>query len=298
LLVLNDTRVLPARLIGQKETGGKVEVLLIDPYVWVVSNQNGNQEFECIIRASKSPQKGSYLTFSRELKAKVLCSVREGKTRLKFITEKPFFMALEETGLLPLPPYISRKNNIPFNEDLENYQTVYAQSPGAVAAPTAGLHFGKEIIAKLDEAGIEKAMITLHVGYGTFSPVRTKDVREHQMHEEFLCITHAEAEKIRSARERGKRVVAVGTTVVRGLEFVVQKKGDIVPFEGFCNHYIYPGCRFKIIDRLITNFHWPRSSLILLVSAFAGREVIFRSYKEAIQKGYRFFSYGDAMLIL
>jgi len=298
LLVLNDTRVIPARLFGRKETGGKVEVLLIDPNVDQVKTGGKEAIFECIVRASKAPKPGMSIIFSDDLRAEVITPVKDGKARLKFSTDKLIEEVLEKHGFVPLPPYIRRDNQIPLEKDLEYYQTVYAKSPGAVASPTAGLHFSKELLERLAEQGIEIATITLHVGYGTFSPIRTRDVRKHRMHAEYLKIRPDQAEKISDAKRKGKRIVAVGTTVVRSLEFIATRKGEVVPFEGLCDHYIYPGYRFKVVDRMITNFHWPKSSLILLVSAFAGRELILRAYEEALKEGYRFFSYGDAMLIL
>ncbi len=297
LLVLNDTRVIPARLLGRKETGGKVEVLLIDPNVDLA--RRGNEDiFECIVRASKPPKPGSYIYFSENLRAEVVDRVKEGKARLRFLSEKPIHEALEKTGFMPLPPYIRRHEQVPSHKDLTYYQTVYARSPGAVASPTAGLHFSEELLKQLKQQGIEIANITLHVGYGTFSPIRVDDVREHKMHAEYLEISREQAEKISVAQANGKRIVAVGTTVVRSLEFVATRMGKVVPYSGLCDHYIYPGYRFKVVDRMITNFHWPKSSLILLVSAFASRETILRAYKEALKEGYRFFSYGDAMLII
>ncbi len=298
LVILNDTRVIPARLFGRKETGGKIEVLVVDPNVDLAGADNSDLSFECIIKASKSPKTGSFIIFSENLKAQVLTPVREGKTRLKFFSGKPIRQALEEHGVVPLPPYIKRKNQVPLEKDIIYYQTVYASRPGAVASPTAGLHFSKQLLEKLAASGIETATITLHVGYGTFSPVRTRDIRNHKMHAEYLEISADQAEKISVAKNHGKRIVAVGTTVVRSLEFIATREGRIIPYRGLCDHYIYPGYRFKIVDRIVTNFHWPRSSLILMVAAFAGRRLIMKAYREAIEKGYRFFSYGDAMLIL
>ncbi len=298
LIVLNDTRVIPARLFGRKETGGKVEVLVIDPNVDLATANERDVSFECMVKASKPPKQGSLLIFSEKLKARVLEKVREGRTRLKFISGKPIELALEEHGVMPLPPYIKRKDRVPLDKDVKYYQTVYARSPGAVASPTAGLHFSEELLEELSSRGIETAMLTLHVGYGTFSPIRCRDIREHRMHAEYLEVSPGEARKISEARARGKRIVAVGTTVVRALEFLATRKGAIVPYRGLCDHFIYPGYRFKIVSRIITNFHWPKSSLILLVSAFAGRELILKAYREALDKEYRFFSYGDAMIIL
>ena len=298
LIVLNDTRVIPARLIGRKDTGGKVEVLLIDPNVDIAKSEGRDNSFECIVKASKAPKPGTTICFNKNLRAEVTSPVKEGKARLRFYAEEPIQEVLKSHGLVPLPPYIRRKGQIPLEKDKEYYQTVYATSPGAVASPTAGLHFTKELLDSLSERGVEIARITLHVGYGTFSPIRVKDIRNHRMHAEYLHITAEEAEKISGAVSRGKRIVAVGTTVVRALEFVATEKGKIVPYKGLCDHYIYPGYQFKVVDRMITNFHWPKSSLILLVSAFASRNLILRAYGEALDRGYRFFSYGDAMLIL
>ncbi len=298
LLVLNDTKVIPARLFGTKDTGGKVEVLLIDPNVDVLKSDGEANTFECIVRASKRPKVGSRLFFSPSLSAEVAGEIKEGKGRLRFISDKPLKEALEEAGTVPLPPYIRRNGKGSNDCDLVDYQTVYAKTPGAVASPTAGLHFTEVLLERLKKQGVKSATITLHVGYGTFTPIRCKDVREHIMHPEYLRIDRDQAEIIRGGKKKGKRIVAIGTTVVRALEFVATKFGSVARFEGLCDHYIYPGYEFKVVDRMITNFHWPKSSLILLVSAFAGRELILKAYDEAIKKGYRFFSYGDAMLIL
>ncbi len=282
LLVLNDTRVIPARLWGRKETGGRVEVLVERPL--------DERRVLAHVRASKSPQPGTRLVFEQGVTAEV--TGREADLfRLAF--NRPVMAVLEAQGHMPLPPYIEREDT---ERDAERYQTVYARHPGAVAAPTAGLHFDEALLDALAARGIEQARITLHVGAGTFQPVRVEDIREHRMHSEWLRVPQAVVEAVQRTRVRGGRVVAVGTTVVRSLETAAQG-GELQPFEGETDIFITPGFRFRAVDALITNFHLPESTLLMLVSAFAGHETVMRAYRHAVAQRYRFFSYGDAMFI-
>jgi S-adenosylmethionine:tRNA ribosyltransferase-isomerase len=301
VLIINDTRVVRARLQGRKETGGKIEVFLLD-YPGASARQssslkNGALVCDCITRSSKPPRPGSRIAFTRELGATVL-SGGEGVYRLKFHFSGNFAHILERTGEVPLPPYIKRTASQSSRvKDREAYQTVYARKDGAVAAPTAGLHFSDGLIASVRRKGVRIVPITLHVGYGTFLPVRVADIREHKMHGEWYHISERSAATVNDAKAQGRRVVAVGTTSVRSLEFAGDETGRLRPGEGRCDLYIYPGYRFHVVDALITNFHLPKSTLLMLVSAFAGREFILRAYQEAIRQRYRFYSYGDSMLI-
>jgi S-adenosylmethionine:tRNA ribosyltransferase-isomerase len=299
VLVVNDTRVVPARLHGTKETGGRVEILVLEPYK---DAHLGNQEgYECLLKAAKSTRAGSRILLENGVHAITLTPTEEGKTRMRFLCPEPLLELLDRIGKTPLPPYIQRGGNgqgPQGPDDSVSYQTVYARKPGAVAAPTAGLHFSHTVLERLAKRGVEIASITLHVGFGTFAPIRAKDVREHRMHSEHVEIGEEAAMTIEGARRRGKRIIAVGTTVVRALEWVSRESGQVSPVCGFCDHFIYPGYRFRIVDALITNFHLPKSTLLLLVAAFAGRETIFNAYAEAIKEQYRFYSYGEAMFIL
>ncbi|MCF8110634.1 MAG: tRNA preQ1(34) S-adenosylmethionine ribosyltransferase-isomerase QueA [Desulfobacteraceae bacterium] len=298
VLVINDTRVIPARLLGRKkETGGKIEVLVID-YAGGIQTGTNPYTFqcECLIRASKAPGPGARLEFDHGLSACVLFA-GQGTYTIEFKSDIPFEKMLEKTGRVPLPPYIRRSEHDSGADDRINYQTVYAAKNGAVAAPTAGFHFSQALLDRLEQKGIELVSITLHVSYGTFMPVRVTDIRDHKMHTEHYDISPDAAEKINRAGRQKKRIVAVGTTSVRTLEYAADHKRNIRPGHGACDLFIYPGYRFKIVDAMITNFHLPKSTLLMLVSAFAGRQNIFSAYREAIEKGYRFFSYGDAMLI-
>ncbi len=295
LVVVNDTRVVPARLYGVKETGGRVELLVLDPHK---PAELGREEgYVCLVKASKRPQPSSFIELQGGVQAQVLTSLRDGKARVRFPDTEPFLNLLERIGQTPLPPYITRENG-GAAEDAAAYQTVYARRPGAVAAPTAGLHFSESLLENLRRRNIETTALTLHVGYGTFSPLRVEDIRDHRMHAEYAEVPPESAERIERARREKRRIIAVGTTVVRTLEWVSLELGAIGPYSGYCRHYIYPGYRFRVVDGMITNFHLPKSSLLLLVSAFAGQETILGAYREAVEKGYRFFSYGDAMLIL
>lgn len=289
LLVFNNTRVIPARLLGQKESGGKVEVL-------IERLLNDNQAL-AHVRASKSPKAGTQLILEKEIKIEV--TGRKGELfELKFLSDTPALQLLEKYGHMPLPPYIDRPDE---DSDKERYQTVYNQNPGAVAAPTAGLHFDEEILAKLKQKGVNQAFVTLHVGAGTFQPVRVDDIREHQMHSEFADVPQDVVDAVTQTKKAGKRVIAVGTTSVRSLESAAKHaKSQGTDLQAYCadtDIFIYPGYEFELVDAMITNFHLPESTLIMLVSAFAGQDNVLKAYKEAVEKEYRFFSYGDAMFI-
>jgi S-adenosylmethionine:tRNA ribosyltransferase-isomerase len=294
VLVVNDTAVVPARLIGRKKSGGKVEVFLID----YAGGQRlaGGERFtcECLIKSSKKARPGTRIFFDGGLTGTVV-AVMDGTSRVEFSACGDFDITLDHVGHVPLPPYIRRLDG---PEDRASYQTVYAAVRGAVAAPTAGLHFTRNLLDELRAVGVRVVTITLHVGYGTFAPVRAEDIREHRMHAERFSIPGETVEAIRVARANGHRVIAVGTTVVRTLEFAADGNGRLAAVSGACDLFIYPGYRFKMVDALITNFHLPKSTLLMLVSAFAGRENLLAAYREAIREGYRFYSYGDAMLIL
>lgn len=296
VLVVNDTRVVPARLRGAKESGGKVEILVLDPGKDPLLGER--EGYLCLIKASKAPRPGSRIWLNDSLGVLVLSRVVDGKAHVRFEAPEAVLDILDRMGETPLPPYIRPEARAQRMDDRSAYQTVYALSPGAVAAPTAGLHFTAPLLESLVTRGIETVAVTLHVGYGTFSPIRTEDVRRHQMHSELIGLSQWAAGRIESAMKEKRRIVAVGTTVVRTLEWVFDRFGGITSYHGPCDHYIYPGYGFNVVSSLITNFHLPRSSLLLLVSAFAGRERILDAYREAIQSRYRFFSYGDAMLIL
>jgi S-adenosylmethionine:tRNA ribosyltransferase-isomerase len=297
LLVINNTRVVPARLFGTKVTGGKVEVLIID-YAKGIKNleETGFFQCDCLIRASKSPKKGSRLLLSDGVEA-IVEAVKGPVSEIKFLNGDKFLEFLKRFGKIPLPPYIKRDDLSLGQNDRRDYQTVYASKEGAVAAPTAGLHFTRALMADLEQKGIEFAQITLHVGYGTFVPVKVADIRDHQIHTEAFSLSRENAEKINRAKRQNRRVIAVGTTCVRTLEFLSNENGRITAQNGMCDLFIYPGYNFKCVDAMITNFHLPESTLLMLVSAFYNREKILDAYHEAKLKDYRFFSYGDAMLI-
>ena len=296
VLIINDTRVVPARLHGKKETGGSIELLVLDPYK--DPEQGSLDGYECLLKSAKRPKRDSIVFLQSGICAKIQKAPENGRAIVRFLSSQPLLEILKDIGSVPLPPYIQRGNGSSNNEDRKSYQTVYALRPGAVAAPTAGLHFTEELLEALRKRDVEIVKVTLHVGYGTFAPLRSADIRDHRMHAEYAEISADSADRIKSAKTEGRRIVAVGTTVVRTLEWVATEFGEVSPFSGLCNHYIYPGYRFRVIDGMITNFHLPGSSLILLVSAFAGRTEILAAYNKAIELGYRFFSYGDAMLIL
>ena len=299
VLVVNNTAVIPGRLVGRKTSGGRVEVLICSFNGHGRSSASkANPVFECLIKAAKAPQSGSSLYFDEQLTARVL-ERRNGTYWVEFDADGDFESVLDRIGKVPLPPYIRRSEDFqaPCNDRVA-YQTVYASEKGAIAAPTAGLHFTPELLAGLKNRGVAIAALTLHVGYGTFQPVRSQDIRSHHMHSERYSISTAAAQLINTARADGHRVVAVGTTCVRTLEYAADARGEVAAGIGDCDLFIYPGYRFKAVDALITNFHLPQSTLIMLVSAFAGREKVLRAYQEAIKRRYRFYSYGDAMLIL
>jgi S-adenosylmethionine:tRNA ribosyltransferase-isomerase len=298
MLVVNNTKVFPARLFGKKETGGKVEVFLLE-FPKCVEGATHIARANGLLKASKRPQLKSTITISDELHCQVVDYLEDGKAllQLHFNEDLGLLRCLELAGDVPLPPYIARKEGTT-KEDSKRYQTVYAETPGAVAAPTAGLHFTKELLAKLKDKGVTVGEVTLHVGYGTFAPVRETNITRHQIHREYLSIGQDVVSKVQETKRCGGKVWAVGTTSVRALEFGAQKTGELQPMEDWCDLYIYPGFEFKVIDNLITNFHLPDSSLMFLVSALCGRKTLLNCYESAIKKGYRFFSYGDAMTII
>jgi len=298
MLVVNDTAVIPARMFGVKETGGRVEILIVNYASATQLPQTGNAaEYECLVKASKSPRPGTRIDFGPELKGQVT-AVHERTCTIRFTGQKPFDEIMDRIGVMPLPPYIKRNHaEDPGHRDRTAYQTVYATHKGAVAAPTAGLHFSKEVLKQLKDKGVSVATITLHVGYGTFMPIRSADIREHRMHTEQFIISETTADTVNRAKAEGRRVVAVGTTSVRTLEYAADSNGCLCSGPGSCDLFIYPGFRFKCVDAVITNFHLPQSTLIMLVSAFADRETVLNAYRLAVAEKYRFFSYGDAMFI-
>lgn len=286
-LVINDTKVIPARLIGQKEgTGGKVEVLLL--------KRRENNIWETLVKPGKKARLGAEIVFGGGLlRAEVLEVVEEGNRLVKFSYEGIFEEILDQLGQMPLPPYITHEL-----EDRNRYQTVYAEYEGSAAAPTAGLHFTKELLAEIENMGVFIARVTLHVGLGTFRPVKVEDVAKHHMHTEYYRVTEEAADIINGTKKRGGRVICVGTTSCRTIESAAAADGTVVPGEGDTDIFIYPGYRFKVLDCLITNFHLPESTLLMLVSALAGREQVMAAYQEAVAERYRFFSFGDAMFIV
>ncbi len=298
MLVVNNTRVFPARLLGTKETGGKAEVFLLE---FPVNNGKncGTAVTTGLIKSSKRPKPGSQITINEMLSCTVEEDLGEGKVKLCLNYDRLLGLAetLKRSGQIPLPPYISRKNGTTA-EDVHRYQTVYASEPGAVAAPTAGLHFTDELLKGITKQGTLLGQVTLHVGYGTFAPVREMDITRHQIHREYLSISQETVDKIALTKKRGGKIWAVGTTTVRALEYGAKKTGHLEAIEDWCDLYIYPGFQFKVIDNLITNFHLPDSSLMFLVSALCGRETLLDCYRTAIKESYRFFSYGDAMAII
>jgi S-adenosylmethionine:tRNA ribosyltransferase-isomerase len=285
LLVFNDTRVIPARLFGNKETGGKVEILL--------ERILDKQQMLAQVRASKSPKPGSMIHLQGGIRLELM-ERQEDMFVLDVIGEMSVLELLQQVGHIPLPPYIQRDDDV---EDIERYQTVYAKKPGAVAAPTAGLHFTDKLMQEITEQGIDSVYVTLHVGAGTFQPVRVDNIEEHQMHSEYLEVSADVCEKVKQCKAKGGRVIAIGTTAVRCLETAAQAS-ELKPYQGETDIFIYPGYEFKVIDALITNFHLSESTLLMLVSAFAGRDNIMDAYQHAIDEAYRFFSYGDAMFLI
>ncbi len=285
-LVRNNTKVIPARLYGRKDTGANIEFLLL--------KRIEGDYWEVMVRPGRKLQIGTKVTFGEGiLKAEILEVLNRGNRKIKFIYNGIFNEILDKIGLMPLPPYIKEKL-----KDKNRYQTVYAKYEGSAAAPTAGLHFTDELFEKIKEKGIDVANVTLHVGIGTFRPVKVQTVEEHDMHSEHFYIKQEDVDKINNAKKNGNRIIAVGTTSCRVLESIADEKTGLVKaYEGDTQIFIYPGYQFKCIDGLITNFHLPESTLIMLVSAFAGKEYIIKAYKEAVKEKYRFFSFGDAMCI-
>ncbi len=299
VLVINNTEVIPGRLYGRKESGGKAEILILD-YAEGLKKQTNKGAFECacLVKASKRLRTGAMLLFDHGLRAEVL-GFQDGVYTLRFLSTDDFETLLYRIGDMPLPPYIKRGEGKETPcDDRTSYQTIYASQKGAVAAPTAGLHFSGDLFDKLKSKGILVAEITLHVGYGTFLPVRVSDIRDHRMHSEFFSISGETADLINHAGKEGRRIVAVGTTTVRTLEYASDTDGHLAAGTGNCDLFIYPGYKFKAVDAMITNFHLPKSTLLMLVSALAGRTGILDAYQEAIRNKYRFYSYGDAMLIV
>jgi len=294
LLVVNNTRVVPARLFGRKDSGGQIEALVLE-------HQDGETRSDtrwCLLKSSKRPKKGGRLFFENGVWGIVEDLRSDGLTRISFHGPQTIDSLMEEKGIMPLPPYIRRDDNGFSALDRERYQTVFSRNKGAVAAPTAGLHFTDESIKRLRQVGIDLVELTLHVGHGTFRPVRVVDIREHRLGEETYIIGPDTAEAINRARRESRRVIAVGTTVIRTLESAIDANGEIVSGRGKTGLLITPGFKFRAIDGMITNFHLPKSSLLFLVSAFGGYDLIKKAYERAVEKEYRFYSYGDAMIIL
>lgn len=286
-LILNDTRVIPARLYGtKKDTGGAIEFLLL--------HKKSLDEWEVVLKPGRRAKKGAKFVFGNgELEAEILDIVNDGNRIVKFSYDGVFEEILDRLGEMPLPHYITKKL-----KDAERYQTVYAKNSGSAAAPTAGLHFTKELLEKIEEKGVKIGYVTLHVGLGTFRPVKAENILDHKMHSEFYILPKETAELVNSTKENGGRVIAVGTTTTRTLETAGLDGKELSEKTGWTDIFIYPGKKFNVIDGLITNFHLPESTLIMLVSAFAGRENVLNAYKEAVKEKYRFFSFGDAMFII
>ena len=284
-LVMNDSRVLPARLIGHRPTGGACEVLLL--------TDRGEGRWECLVRPGRKLRPGAQVSFGDgQLTATVAEELEDGKRLVQFHYQGIFLEILEQLGKMPLPPYIKAELR-----DNERYQTVYSRVMGSAAAPTAGLHFTPELLQQIREMGVQECWVTLHVGLGTFRPVKAEDIQDHEMHSEFCMIPRETAEIVNETKRRGGRVICVGTTSCRTVESFAAEDGTLSERSGWTNIFIYPGYRFKVLDGLITNFHLPQSTLIMLVSALAGREHVLAAYEEAVRERYRFFSFGDAMFI-
>ncbi len=291
VIVLNNTKVIPARLFGRKDTGAHIEVFLL--------KQISDKVWEVLINPSKRVKEETLIDISPDLYVKVLTRQNEGKWLVELHYDGDFYSILDKVGNIPLPPYIERTmtDEQLKHLDYDRYQTVYAQKEGSVAAPTAGLHFTKEILEKLQNKGVQICNVTLNVGLGTFRPVKVENILEHKMDSEEFEICAKTAKIITEAKKQGKKITAVGTTSVRTLETCMQKYGEIIETIDDSTLFIYPGFEFKVVDRLITNFHLPKSTLIMLVSAFAGKDFVFKAYEEAIKEKYKFYSYGDCMLI-
>ncbi|MBR6206902.1 MAG: tRNA preQ1(34) S-adenosylmethionine ribosyltransferase-isomerase QueA [Oscillospiraceae bacterium] len=285
-LVMNDSRVLPARLIGRKDTGAVIEVLLL--------RDRGDNVWECLTRPGRRTRAGAEILFGEndELMGTVIDEIEGGNRLIRFSYQGIFLEVLDRLGSMPLPPYIHEKL-----EDPERYQTVYSRVTGSAAAPTAGLHFTEDLLDRIRSMGVETHFVTLHVGLGTFRPVKADNIEDHVMHEEYCIIPDETAEAVTRAKREGRRIISVGTTSCRTLESRAAEDGSLQPYAGFTNCFIYPGYRFRCVDALITNFHLPESTLIMLVSALAGRENILAAYRTAVEERYRFFSFGDAMFI-
>lgn len=309
LVVVNDSRVFPARLLGNKPSGGRVDLLLLhpcDPEIrsscWFDGVNRRSRDWECLIQSSRRPRKGQLLSFPHGLRGEVMDDSGQGFWRVRFNLEgKDLLAHLERHGLIPLPPYIRRNRPEAASagnlEDRDRYQTVFARKVGSVAAPTAGFHFTDALCRSLEKRGISFAQVTLHVGQATFLPIRARDIRKHTMYPERYGVAEEDAEKMLKAKREGRRLVAVGTTVVRCLESLVAEAGRIEAGERWARLYILPGHRFEAVDALITNFHLPATTLLVLLCAFAQRDYVFRAYREAIRNEYRFFSYGDCMIV-
>ncbi|MFQ5900794.1 MAG: tRNA preQ1(34) S-adenosylmethionine ribosyltransferase-isomerase QueA [Thermodesulfobacteriota bacterium] len=311
ILIINDTRVFPARLIGKRKTGGRIEIFLLEPLNRELFTDGAERSrkmgavsitlWKALIRSSKVPRPGEEIAFDNGFKVIIKEADAEGVWIVGFNNHSNrFWDTLEKTGKTPLPPYIKRREGDTASDhvDRERYQTVFARTRGAVAAPTAGLHFTGELLNDLTEQGIQVLSITLHIGWGTFRPVRVADVRDHPMHPEYYEIEPQVAESITNAKKRGSRVIAVGTSVVRTLEHALGDKDEVNGLKGYTDLFILPGFEFRVVDAMITNFHLPGSTLLMLVAAFAGMNNIMDAYNSAVSKKYRFYSYGDAMLIL
>lgn len=290
VLVFNDTRVIPARLLGHKESGGKVEIFLVRRRDGAV-----HEEWLCLTKSSRPVRSGTRITFEGGLSAEVLQLAEDPYRLVRFRCDGDFMETVEGLGHLPLPPYIKREDNA---ADRERYQTVFAREKGAVAAPTAGLHFTEEVLQRLRDRGVELRNLTLHVGLGTFLPVRVDDLRDHKMHSEIFSVPEQTAAAVNRAHAEGRRVIALGTTSARALETATTDDGLLVAGRDSSEIFIYPGYRFRAVDGLVTNFHLPKSTLLMLVSAFAGRDFILSAYRRAVEERFRFFSYGDCMMIV
>lgn len=287
MLVMNESKVLPARIFGTRvATGAKIEVLLL--------RQIGENQWEVLVKPGKKARKGDILKFGKgDMEGKIIDHTEVGGRIIEFSNREPFLQVLERIGTMPLPPYIKKPL-----EDQQRYQTVYARQEGSAAAPTAGLHFTQELLENIKAKGVAIQKVTLHVGLGTFRPVQVEDITQHVMHQEYFEISQQSAEEINRVKQKGGRVVAVGTTSVRCLESSSNEQGVVMPGSGLTDIFIYPGYNFKVIDALITNFHLPKSTLLMLVSTLAGKEKILAAYDQAVKERYRFFSFGDAMLII
>ena len=304
VIVVNNSRVVPARIMGKRDSGGKVEFLLITPLPHIVPEEGRGEaegklqaDVACLLRSSKKVREGETISLGKDFSATIVARAGYGQCRAKITWSGNLSDRMLSEGYLPLPPYIKRPQSA---DDAERYQTVYArpEKAGSIAAPTAGLHFTPTVKDALLKAGFTWTEVTLYVGYGTFSPVRSADIRAHQMDKEYCEISPETAEIITTAKRKGVPVTAVGTTAARTLEGVAQQKGEVVPFTGWTDVFLYPGREIRVVDHLLTNFHLPESTLLMLIAAFAGRKTVLDTYAQAIARNYRFFSYGDSMLIL